>query len=185
MGCKKEEKTTLKIQLQDRKAQYFELVREHRLAKAKLDSAKLAFNNVCDEVDKKSDRLTTLKGTMQKWLMFYSKLEGGTAHVDYDTQWVQNTSRLNQSYRGTYDFKQIPTRNARINANFVGSDDKESYLSSMPAVLDNSINGVKFIPWGANAIEQTSLPSRISGSVRLPLLEVRRRKTSFVKIMIE
>lgn len=167
---KKDERLILKDQLQKIKFQYFELVREHRLSKARLETAQYAFENVNKQLDIKSDKLISLKTVLQQWLIFYSKLEGGIAHLDYDSQWAQNVITLNEKYSGKYQFAQIPTRNARISANFIGSVDKETYLSSMPAILDYSINGIKFTPWGESAVEQASLPSRISGSVRLSLI---------------
>lgn len=171
LQAKREERHSLKDQLIDVKDKYFDLVQEHRLAKGKLESAQFAFDTINNEINVKIQRAIMLKTTLQQWLMFYAKLEGGTAHLDYDTQWVQNAIKLNEKYQGKYQFMQIPTRNARISANFVGSNDKETYLSSMPAILDYSINGMKFTPWGENgAIEHASLPSRLSGSVRLSML---------------
>lgn len=171
LRSKKEERISLKRDLQQLKASYYPMVREFNKTKAELEAAQYALDNVSARADLKLKKITELKVILQNWLAFYAKLEGGFAHVDYDSQWAQNTVALNQKYQGTYVFKQIPTRNARISANFIGSDDKESYLASMPAILDYAINGIKFTPWGeSNTIEQTSLPSRIAGSIRLSLI---------------
>ncbi|MBL6991599.1 MAG: hypothetical protein ISR65_17575 [Bacteriovoracaceae bacterium] len=171
MSEKKEERRNLKKRLLNLKREYFETVREHRKAQARLDSAQFALNNIETSIQLRSDKTTKLKTTLQQWLAFYSKLEGGTAHLDYDTGWTQNTINLNEKYDGRYQFKQVATRNARINANFVGAGDKDTYLSSMPAILDYVIDGIKFTPWGDNEhVEHTALPSRLAGSVRLSLM---------------
>lgn len=168
---RKEEKQELKDRLFILRDLHAELAREHRSGKAALESAEYALQHIYADIDARNNKLTVLKTTLQQWLLFYSKLEGGTAHLNYDTGWTQNIATLNTEYKGKYDFKQVPTRNSRISANFVGTTDKESYLSSMPAILDYVIAGVKFTPWGENnPVEQSALPSRLAGSVRLSLM---------------
>lgn len=168
---KRQERLSIKEKIIDLKHDYFDLVRRHRVAKARLESAEESYKRVGDEIETISDNQVKLRSTLQNWLLFYSKIEGGTAYINYDTQWTENTKKLNERYRNKYQFKQVPTRNTRINANFIGAGDRESYLSSMPAVLDYAINGIKFTPWGEQgAIEQTAMPSKISGSVRLSLM---------------
>ena len=50
--------------------------------------------------------------------------------------------------------------------------DKESYLNSLPAILDYNISGHKFTPWGERNIGEaaTGMPELIAGSLRLSLI---------------
>ncbi|MCA9508890.1 MAG: hypothetical protein KC505_10760 [Myxococcales bacterium] len=89
LRLKKEEKQELKDRLSTLKDHYFELALDHRFAKSELESAEYALHNIYADIDSRNNKLTALKTTLQQWLLFYSKLEGGTAHLNYDTRWTQ------------------------------------------------------------------------------------------------
>lgn len=167
----KEDRAKAKGVLSQLQSRCFEIMQRHRAAKARMEYAQNDLETFSSDLTILNENQIKLKDTLNNWLQFYSKLEGGTAFLNYDSQWTESTQRLNKAYQGKIQFQQVPTRNARITANFIGNDNEVSSLAFMPAILDYAIHGTKFTPWGEQgAIEQTALPSRISGSVRLSLM---------------
>lgn len=140
-------------------------------SKAMVDSATEAYNLVGDEIAQVARRQGEFRELLHGMLLALSRYEGGYAHLDYNTRWDDAVDQLTAKYGDQYQFSKIPTKDARIFANIVGANDKELYLSSMPAILDYSINGLEFLPWGEErTVEMSSLPSHLTGSIRMSLM---------------
>ncbi len=98
------------------------------------------------------------------------KLEGGYAQLGYSSGWDENLDRL-RKVNSSYQFKKIPTQNVRVNAGFVSGGTADSYLSSLPAILDYSLNGKGYVPYGVNDPQDlAALPNQMSASFRLSLV---------------
>lgn len=168
---KRKERRLAKKELRQLKREYREIVRRAEKAEAKVEAARFGLENVGAEITKMLGKQTELRNTLQSWLFHFSKLEGGKAFVDYNSGWSDNVRELERRYSGRYTFKEVDTKDARIFVNLIGSGDQETYLSSMPSVLDYSINGHKYVPWGEERpVEQSALPSHIGGSLRLSMI---------------
>lgn len=166
-----------KNELRGLREQHAATVKRAEKARRNLESAQFAYDEVFAPVDRLVEQQSALRTQLLEWYAHFAKMEGGTAHVDYNTGWEANIDELSAKYSNKYNFKAIDTKDARIFANFVGSNDKESYLSSMPAILDYSLAGLKYQPYGdeekAEGSEYESLsalPARIQGSIRLSLV---------------
>lgn len=157
--------------IRELRRKHVDAVRAYEKAKAVLESAELAAANVGKGYDAIQERQTKFRNELLNMLVFYSRTSAGEAHIDYDTGWDAAVEKLNQQYGNQYQFQKVRTSDARIFANIVGAGDKESYLSSMPSILDYSIQGMKYVPWGEEkTTEMTALPSRLVGNVRTSLL---------------
>lgn len=140
-------------------------------SKAELTAATEAYSLVGDEITQIAKRQTEFRELLHGMLLALSRYEGGFAHIDYNTRWEEAVDQLTAKYGDQYQFSKIPTKDARIFANLVGANNEETYLSSMPAILDYSINGLKFQPFGEErTLEMSSLPSHLSGSIRMSLM---------------
>jgi hypothetical protein len=149
-----------------------EKVSKYKIAKATKEAAQENFDSIGVRYDKQLARVNDLMTTVSNSFSSKGKLEGGTALVNYESGWDENVSKLESRYP-SLDFKAIPTRNARIHANIIGAADKVSYYESLPAVLDYTVNGHNYMPWGerpAEDVVSAGLPSSIAGNFRLSLL---------------
>lgn len=145
-------------------------IRIYERAKAKYESAKRNFEFVDDEVDRIVEKKMKLHARLFNLYQNYAKLEGGYIGVNYDLNWDENVQALEASYP-QYNFSKVETKDARIYANFIGSTDKDAYLSSLPMVLDYSLGGLKYQPYGEEREpEISSLPSEIQGDIRLSVV---------------
>ncbi|MEZ4742132.1 MAG: hypothetical protein R3B45_06775 [Bdellovibrionota bacterium] len=158
-----------RIYLRDLQKEQRDATRQLQRVEAKVEAAEQVYQLIQQRYDFLTLKLAGLSNQLLDLYAQKGKLEGGTALIDYNTGWDDNIISLEKNYP-QYDFKAIPTNNARIHANIVGAADKESYYESLPAILDYSIEGIAYIPWGTNQHEQTSLPSTLSGNVRLTTL---------------
>ena len=161
----------LKAERRDLGRENRELDRDLKLADAKIKAAKDILNNLGVAADQLESRITTLQTTISEMYANRGKLEGGFANIDYDTGWQSAVQKLSSS-NPSIEFAKIPTRNARIQGNFIGASDEEAYLASLPAILDYNISGHKYTPWGERTIGDatTGMPELIAGSLRLSLI---------------
>lgn len=176
-------KSELKSELKsivDDSARLRELRRELRLshrgealAYEQASAAALAAEEYYSTLKARSNRfvsqISDVKATLSALYRDEGMLEAGTAYVDYKLGWTDNRMALARNHP-QYEFSEIPTRNVRLSVALAGNSDRESYYSSLPAVLDYSVNGVGFQPWGDNKAESSSLPDVISGQFRLSLI---------------
>lgn len=145
-------------------------VRKFKRAESKVTAAEQNFNYYNDMIIAKAEKMTKLRTLIAQMYSQYGKMEGGYAHINYDTGWDQNIETLEKKYP-ELNFEKVVTRNTRINANFVGSSDKDSYLESLPSILDYSLAGFEFSPYGEEDPKTlASLPSVLSGSIRLSVV---------------
>ncbi len=150
-----------------------ELVREYTRAENAVDQAQEAFNTVASGLDAIQTKQAALKLVISASLADKAKLEGGTALVNYDTGWEANVQKLEELFP-QYQFNQIPTRATRIHANIVTAGSSDTYYDSLPSLLDYSILGLNFMPFGqALRDDQGALnafPSVVSGNFRLSMM---------------
>ena len=144
-------------------------VRQYNLAKAGVEQARESFDTVGERVNRLQASLTELSSQVFAMYGTMGKLEGGNAQIDYSTGWTENVGKLSSEFP-QFSFNQIPTANARIYANIIGASSEENYYSSLPAILDYTINGMKYVPWGDSDYTQAALPSVLTGNVRLSTL---------------
>ncbi|NRA63362.1 MAG: hypothetical protein HRU19_02695 [Pseudobacteriovorax sp.] len=173
-----EEYGLVRDRLKGLKAERDQLARENRdidrqlrAADRKILVAEDIFLDVGRATEAMAERIVTLDSTIQTAYANRGKLEGGFASVLYDTGWdaaVEDLSLANPNY----NFQKVRTENARIFANLIGTSDSVSYYESLPALLDYTIDGHKFLPEGETTIgdAETSLPSVINGTMRLSLI---------------
>jgi hypothetical protein len=139
-------------------------------AKAKVEAAQ-------ENLDFQSDLVLNIVAKQKKLhaIVFgiykdYAKIEGGSVTIDHDLHWNENLKELESKY-GEYNFSKVPTKEARLNANFIGTTDKNTYLNSLPALLDYSIAGFKYLPYGEQSTSDiVSIPNNIQGDLRLSLI---------------
>ena len=150
-----------------------ELKREIRVASRAYDRAKSGLNAALEDLKSVEDRqsamvsrLAAISNEILDLYRSYGALEGGHGSIGYDSGWDGNVRHLEEKYPD-FDFKPIMTANTRLNASLVGASDETHYLSSLPMILDYSINGLKYLPWGKNEEVGTSLPSFMGGNLRL------------------
>ena len=114
---------------------------------------------------------TAYHSDLQRLLGVYSQIAAGYAHLDYDTKWDAAVNTLTSYFGNQYQFRKIPTKDVRIFANISKSENSATYLTSLPAILDYSVNGLKFQPFGEDrAPELSSLPSHLTGLIHLSLI---------------
>ena len=137
-----------------------------RQAEARVESAEAVLDSVGTRYEKLVVKLSHLSNQVFDMFSNKGKLEGGIALIDYDTGWENNVKFLEGKY-ANYDFKMIPTANVRIFANIAGANDQNSYIQSLPQLLDYTINGTKYVPWGQVDHTASALPSVLTGNMRL------------------
>lgn len=146
--------------------------RKYKIAKATKEAAKENYDNVGKRYEDLQLRIGALQATVSASFAAKGKLEGGNAFVSYNSGWNDNIQKLESSFP-QYDFKAIPTRNTRFHANIIGAGSETSYYESLPSLLDYTINGQNYMPWGdrtSPAAEVSAFPSSVSGNFRLSLL---------------
>jgi hypothetical protein len=138
-------------------------------ARSKVESAQDAFNDTYAGITKTQTLLVDLRETLQKAYVNFAKLEGGFATIDYNSGWNEALQQISTD-NPSFAFRKIETKNATIYANFVGSADKETYLNSLPLLLDYSVNGTSFSPTAQDkALTLPAFPEKMSATLRLSL----------------
>ena len=56
-----------------------------------------------DNQVKKATAIDEMREMIHKSLLHYSKIEGGYAHIDYDTGWEENIQKLKDIYGQSYE----------------------------------------------------------------------------------
>ena len=145
-------------------------IQAYNRKKAIANAAKEDLNTVTDDVDNLFSKLSQLRVTMQNMYKDLAKLEGGFTTITYDLGWAANRVQLTNANPG-YAFLPVVTHNVVLNTGFVGGTGKDSYLSSVPSILDYSVNGVAYAPFG-NPPQQTlgALSDRMSATLHLSLV---------------
>jgi hypothetical protein len=139
-------------------------------AEAEVVAAQENYDLFINKYDTIRQKISSLNQEIFSMYSTYGKLEGGFAEIQYNSGWQDNVSKLSLENQGL-KFNSIPTKNARLHANLIGSTDQSSYLASLPAVLDYQMAGLKYQPWGEEKTpELSSLPDNIQGSLRLSLI---------------
>ena len=139
-------------------------------AKAQVEGAQENLDYLSDFVLNIVDRQRKLHRIVLDIYKDYAKIEGGSVTIDHDLLWNQNLSELEKKYN-EYNFSKVPTKEARLNANFIGANDKDSYLDTLPVLLDYSIAGFKYLPYGEQSTSDiVSVPNNIQGDLRLSLI---------------
>lgn len=150
---------------------YIASVRAYEKVKAELASAEEEAASVGKGVDEIMARQSKYHKQLLDLLLFYSRIEGGHAHLDYNTGWDEAVLALTQKFGNEYQFRKVATQEVRVFANLIGAADQDTYLSSMPAILDYSIQGVKYQPFGKDQQpEFSSLTSQLVGNIRMSLM---------------
>ena len=145
-------------------------VRAYDKAKAQKDSAEEFLEIVRNEVLEKIDRQTLLKSKLFGMYSNYAKLEGGYIGVNYDLKWDDNVANLEAKYP-QFNFSKVATKDTRIHANFIGAQDRDTYYSSLPMILDYTIAGFEYQPYGVEREAAiSSVPSEIQGDLRLSVI---------------
>lgn len=164
------EKRTLNQDIRLVRRENIQAVRKYEKAKTKYESAKRHFEFVDGEVDALIDKQQSLHNRMFKLYANYGKLEGGYVSLNYDLAWDENVTQLEADYP-QYNFTKVETKDARFHANFIASNDQETYLESLPMILDYSLAGFEYQPYGEEREPEISaLPSEIQGDLRLSVI---------------
>lgn len=143
---------------------------EYRDYKRALEKAEVA-NDEWDEARKRiqkiSESLISARKSFLDMYAYLGKLEGGFANVNYSLGWDANVNSL-RGNNSDYRFEKIPIYNTVVNVGFPGGSSKDSYLASLPAVLNYAVNGVSYDPWNVNAPQKLNgLPEKMAMTLRL------------------
>lgn len=145
-------------------------LRAYEKARSQHEAALRHFEFVNDEVLTIIEKKAQLHDRIFSLYKNYAKLEGGYISLNYDLNWDENVTALETAYP-QYNFSKVATKDARIHANFIGSTDQDSYLASLPMILDYSIGGFEYQPYGVERDANISaLPSEIQGDLRLSVV---------------
>ncbi len=139
-------------------------------ATSRVEAAERHLEFVQSEVDDIIEKKSKLHSKLLGLYTHYGKLEGGYVGVQYDLNWDHNINLLEAQYP-QFNFSKVPTKDTRIYANFIGSNDRDSYLQSLPMILDYSLGGIEYQPYGEERDAQiSSVPSAIQGDLRLSII---------------
>jgi regulator of replication initiation timing len=159
----------LKTDLKALKKEHRELSRENEKLRAVVEVRQAEYDDLEAKYLKYLSQMEEIRSTIRRIYAEDAKLEGGYAGIDYELGWSRNVQELEKRYP-EYDFKQIPTQDVRIFANFIATSSEDSYLEQLPSVLGFAINGIPFLPWGQTSAVQAALPDAIVGDIRLSLI---------------
>ena len=166
-----EERTRLGREQRDLRKQFLAEVKDFDRAKAIENAAVEKRDAVIASVDAIMSQQIKYKNTLHQMMKTYSTYGAGIAYVNYDTGWDAAVATLSQRYAGQFEFRKVQTKDARVFANVVSQGDQETYLSSLPAVLGYSLNGLKYQPFGEEVNPgMNALPSVLGGSISLSLI---------------
>lgn len=145
-------------------------VRSMTKAQAQVTAAEDYYNLVNDRMLNELSKQSRLKNELFNLYKNYAKLEGGFVGINYDLKWDENVTELEVKYP-YINFSKVATKDTRIHANFIGSTDQASYLESLPMILDYSIGGMEYQPYGQERESELSgVPSEIQGDLRLSVI---------------
>jgi hypothetical protein len=166
----REEKRNLNTELRKLRSTNRQAITNFERAKSKLDGALRHFEFVEEEVLSIVEKQSRLSSKLFGLYRNYAKLEGGFIGINYDLNWDENVNHLESQYE-QYNFSKVATKDARIHANFIGSTDQASYLESLPMILDYTIAGFEYQPYGVEKEPAlSSVPSEIQGDLRLSVV---------------
>lgn len=156
---------------QSLRKQYLAEVKDYEKALAAQKSAQAKRDAVMASVNAIRDEQTKYRNSLHQMMRVYSTYGAGTAYVNYDTGWDAAVKSLNAKYGSEFEFRKVATKDARIYANVVSQGGEQTYLSSLPAILGYSMNGLKYVPYGEETVPGlSSMPSVLGGSVSLSLV---------------
>ncbi len=138
-----------------------------------MEAARLAEEEVTTIGDELITITTKLQNFQNQLFSSYSKfarLAGGTASLNYSSAWTANINRLEGMYPDL-NFLMLPTKDVKLYASFVGAATEDSYLASLPSILDYTVGGVGYTPFGEQKVTMLpSLPENLTANVRLSLI---------------
>ena len=149
--------------------QYSVEVKAYKAAENRVRQAESIKSDTNGQVNALADELSKLGATVFNVYATRGKLEGGFAQIHYSTGWDEAVKKLEAEYP-EYDFEKVPTYNVKVFANFVGAADQQSYIDTLPSVLDYTISGLRYLPWAESKPDLMALPSVLSGNVRLSVI---------------
>lgn len=139
-------------------------------AEGRVEAAQDTLNDARDAEIRTAEMIQRIQTLIFNMYGTYGKLDGGRVSVNYQSKWDENVAELERLY-DKYNFQKIPTRGTRINASIVGSSSESNYLSTLPAVLDYSIAGFPYLPFGVqDTNELAALPTGLQGTLRLSVI---------------
>ena len=163
--------SALRTELREFRSANRSAVAQYEVAKAEAAAAEEKLSTIQKRVSRYAEEIKSINSTVRELYKQNGILEAGQAFVDYDTGWSRNVQTLESQF-SQYQFSQVPTRNVRLFASLAGGSDgsADSYYSNLPAILDYSMNGVRFAPWGESVADSSALPNLIAGDFRLSLI---------------
>lgn len=164
-----QERQQLFAELQDLKRSHRAASRAYMNAEHQVEIKQVLLDEEQDRFLTYFNKINQLQEQLSQMFVHKAQLSGGYAGIDYRSGWSENVRSLEESY-GDFDFKAIPTRNARIFAHIPGVTDRAAYLSHIPMVLDYSVNGQKQVPWGERDLVASALPDTLVGDFHLGLV---------------
>ena len=160
----------LKDQLYDLKMENYSAVREYERLKKKVDFNRKLFNEHLSDTLERWTKIQNYSSSILQMYGLRAKLEGGFASINYQLGWTKNINDLKKR-NSSYSFYPIHTRNARLNATIIASNDAPSFYESLPAILDYTINGLSSAKFNHEPIKDfNAIPERIVGTLRLSLV---------------
>ncbi|MBT3980311.1 MAG: hypothetical protein HOE90_03110 [Bacteriovoracaceae bacterium] len=165
------ERRSTYVELREFRSEHHDIVRSFEKAQRKVELAQQNLNTVLEVIQLKETEQLKLLTLVQGAYQTYANMEGGFAHIDYDSGWEQNVKWLENRYP-QYQFEMIRTKGARIHAQLTGATNKAAFLSSLSSILDYTIQGLNYLPYGDAPSENVhaSLPSHLVGAIRLSLV---------------
>ena len=159
------------------RAELADLRREYRStyqAHEALEEQAEALDEAMDDVEalsaRKLKRIIETKTLLNEMYASYGKLEGALGNMNFQSGWQTNVQSLIAMNAGKgMTFNAINTHDARINVALVPGIGSASYLSSLPVVLDYTINGLNYNPLSP-VQSLPSFPDSIGANVRLSLI---------------
>lgn len=144
--------------------------RKYDIAKAQADTAKEIADDVFKVYESKKTELKSQESSLNDSYKRYGEIEGGFANVNYNTGWQQNLQKLQNDNLGKI-FVYEPTFDATYYVGFPKGESSDTYLSSIPAVLSYSVNGIGYVPWGNGNTEQKmpSMSDTLAATLRISL----------------
>jgi predicted nucleic acid-binding Zn-ribbon protein len=158
------EARVLRTKVRTELAQYNRARQAAQAAREAYDEALAPYNRILQGLEQ-------ARSTLFSSYSQFGKLEGGYASITYDSGWDQSMQTLRAANPGIR-FEMIDTRNAQLRVGLTGASSREEYLASLPAILDYTVNGRTYLPYGTATANDTlpSFPSRLSGGMRLSLV---------------
>lgn len=166
LSRQRQEKQKLLARLE---AKNYHLILRRDELKAEINALEKRSDDLFKKIDDLGKVISSINDRLKDNYKYYAQLEGGTALLSYNSGWEQNLSTLRQQNPGKV-FHPSKTKNARLFVGITGGSDRETYLNSLPMVLDYTIAGRAYTPYGqGNESVMPSLSSKIAGSIRFSM----------------